>query len=173
MDAPRLQNSPKRVLRDTLLIVLGIAGWLVGTRYAGTWTPSREDAIRGACGLALGLLWMLPEYLWHRLTGDDYIRLQLRRQTIRQRLETLFVGPKWYHASLLVIWGATMVVMGLFPTGSHFSAAALAGLMIGVSSWYWHSRAVWKRMWELYEQEKTVALGPIAAGDTPVPRVEG
>ena len=55
------------------------------------------------------------------------------------------------------------------PFGAY--AAFVLGSGLGFATWYWHWRAVWKRMWELYEQEQSRPVAPPPPG--PVAAVGG
>jgi len=147
MNKPRWQNSPQWFIGGSLGLAVAAVGWLAGSWYAGTWTPGQNDGVRFVLGLVLGVLFLLPDYVQYRREGDDYVGALLSRR--------IFLGGArgssgWFIVGRLLFW----VLFWMLLNYRRFEPAAIAGVFIGMSVWYWFTRTLWKRMWELYEADK-------------------
>lgn len=137
--------------------------WLVGSWLGGTWTPSLRAPIYGLAGLLLGAVCIIPDHLCLRRQGDADIR----------RLNALEVMGYWRLLTCVLVANC-LANLAIPDKAWDLHECYLFGLCLGTMiAWYPHVRVVWKRMWELYELEKTAEFAPIAAGKTPAPRVEG
>lgn len=156
MNKPRWQNSPQWFLGGSLGLAVAAVGWLVGSWYAGTWTPGREDALRFVLSLVLGVLFLLPDYVQYRREGDEYVgAVSARRLTLGGAAGR----SGWFIAGRLLFWALFWMLLDF----RRFEPAAIAGVFIGMSLWYWFIRSLSKRMWELYEQDQSATPSLVAA----------
>ncbi|MEI6500485.1 MAG: hypothetical protein WCP21_05580 [Armatimonadota bacterium] len=157
MNKPRWQNSPQWFIGGSLGLAVVALGWLAGSWYAGTWKPGGEYALRFVLCLLLGVLFLLPDYVQYRREGDDYVGALLSRR--------IFLGGArgssgWFIVGRLLFWALFWMLLNY----RRFEPAGIAGVFIGMSLWYWFIRSLWRRMWELYEQDQSATPSLVAAG---------
>ena len=161
MRLPPWGYNPKWYLAGALGLAVAAAGWLAGSWFAGTWTPSSADGTRLFWGFVAGFMWMLPEYIMYRRFGDGYARDLLAR-----RYGGYAAGrPWWFIVAKMTCWVAFFM-----SANPHFSPIGFGGVALGLACWGPYMKVIWRRMWELYELEKSSPVTPFAPGATPVAR---
>lgn len=161
MSRPSYHHNPKYLLWAGLVAAVAMASWMFGSWLGGTWTPSWWDAVYGLVGFLLFAVCIIPDVLLLRRQGDVYIRRLNRYQ------ESQPTALRWTILVACVLW--RLVVRG---EPKDIVMCSAVGAFLGMTTWYFHFRVVWKRMWELYELEKTVEMPPVLAGETPAPRAQ-
>lgn len=135
----------------SLLLTVGVAAYLVTVYVLGIWAPSPSDLLTGIVGMAsFTLLLTVPERLAFRRDRDAYAMI---------RLKTSVPAAQLVRAA---IWGGfTGFIVNLqnppFPHAACYSLGAFLAILLN----YPHDMRVWKRMWELYEQDQSAA-SPVA-----------
>jgi len=162
MRPPPWGYNPKWYLALCFGVAVAAAGWLAGSWFAGTWTPSSTDGIHLFWGFVAGFMWMLPEYIMYRRSGDGYARDLLTR-----RYGGYLAGRPWWF----IVAKMTCYMAFFMSANPHFSPIGFGGVALGLACWGPYIKSLWQRMWELYEQEAAATTAP--APPSPTPGVSG
>lgn len=123
------------VLMAVLVAMSPVADW-----RSGEWTPSLFDALYLVVGIAVGAACIIPDLLWYRWRGDDYVRRV-------HRLGLVFRSWSW------ALWYILFVMMPRYLLSvmpSRYDVLLIqVGACLGLVAWYTLHRAIWKRWQEL------------------------
>jgi hypothetical protein len=135
---------------SVVMTALGATKPWWGHLRTGPYPSWWQYLILAAIGAIVGAACVIPDVRWYRRSGDAYISL-LRAP-----------GPVWRSLSAPLWLCLFFVISGGFdyPSVSHFTDAFRLGLSLGLGAWYPHWHVVYKRMWELYEQEAAAIPPP-------------
>lgn len=155
MKPPSRAHDPKWSLAATAITLLVIIAYLASGYMRSTWVPAPPDALAGLCGLVLAAACLiLPDRLAYRRDRDGLCRTLLEGKLPRHRQ----IGS--------AVWGGVtgvLIVLGTREFFSHFALCYLSGALVAVLVNGGHHAAVWKRMWELFEAEKSQNTDPSTA----------
>lgn len=151
---PTWGDNPRFWVAFSLGGAASFAAFLSYYWVIGRWTPSLVDLMAALGGIVLSAACIIPDYCWLRREGDAYVANLHPRRLWR---------PVFWLCWIVALSGVSILDLWI-PHCSGLSYQV--GCCLGMLAWYPYMRTVWKRMWELYEQDQS-ATSPVAVGVAP------
>ncbi|MHB8996491.1 MAG: hypothetical protein ACYC63_14700 [Armatimonadota bacterium] len=137
-------------------LLLATAGvclmWLAHRLVSHAWRPSYLNVEYALIGAVVCTACTIANYLVCRRLGDRY-PLQLLRGGV----------PVW-QIPLGLLPSLALLRLGLAQPWD-LALSYILGLLLALVPWYRYASRIWKRMWELYEQDQNA--DPPSAGSVP------